>query len=108
VIILKQWPTLEAVQNTDDTVLQTFLQAHHAHNPAINQQRMDGIRHAMPATTDQAVIRSSVMVVHALVEHVRCLAEALCELADRPSSGAGGRAATSRRDRSGSAAIPDT
>jgi transposase len=38
---------------------------------------MDGIRHAIPATTDQAVIRSSVMVVHALVEQVRCLAEAI-------------------------------
>jgi hypothetical protein len=37
---------------------------------------MDGIRHARPATTDQAVIRSSVMVVHALVEPGRCLAEA--------------------------------
>jgi hypothetical protein len=57
--------------------LRTFFQAHHAHNPAINQPRMDGIRHAMPATTDQAVIRSSVMVVHTLVEHVRGLAEAI-------------------------------
>ena len=58
-------------------MLRRFFQAHHAHNPAINQQRMDGIRHAIPATTDQAVIRSSVMVVHALVEHVRGLAEAI-------------------------------
>ena len=58
-------------------MLRMFFQAHHAHNPAINQQRLDGIRHAMPATTDQAVIRSSVMVVHALVEQVRCLAEAI-------------------------------
>jgi transposase len=74
---LKRWPTLEAVQSTEDMVLRTFFQAHHAHNPAINQQRLDGIRHAIPATTDQAVIRSSVMVVHALVEQVRCLAEAI-------------------------------
>jgi transposase len=74
---LKRWPTLEAVQNTNDTALRRFFQAHHAHNPAINQQRMDEIRHAMPATTDQAVIRSSVMVVHTLVEQVRGLAEAI-------------------------------
>jgi transposase len=73
---LTRWPTLEAVQNTNDTALRRFFQAHHAHNPAINQQRMDEIRHAMPATTDQAVIRSSVMVVHTLVEHVRGRAEA--------------------------------
>jgi hypothetical protein len=47
----------------------------------MNQQRMDGIRQAVPATTDQAVIRSSVMVVHTLAEQVRGLAEALrrCE-----------------------------
>jgi hypothetical protein len=70
-----------AVQNTDDTALRTFFQAPRAHHHAINQQRMDGIRHAMPATTDQAVIRSSVMVVHTLVEHVRSLAKSIrrCE-----------------------------
>jgi hypothetical protein len=38
---------------------------------------MEGIRHAIPATTDQAVVRSSVRVVHTLVEHVRGLAEAI-------------------------------
>jgi transposase len=75
--VLKPWPTLEAVQNTEDTAWRTFFQAHHAHNPAINQQRMDGIRHAIPATTDHAVLRSSVLVVHTLVEHVRGLAEAI-------------------------------
>jgi Transposase IS116/IS110/IS902 family len=74
---LKRWPTLEAVQHTNDTALRRFFQAHHAHNPAINQQRMDERRHAIPATTDQAVIRSSVMVVHTLVEQVRGLAEAI-------------------------------
>jgi transposase len=74
---LKRWPTLEAVQKADDTTLRTFFQAHHAHNPAINQQRMDGIRQAIPATTDQAVVRASVMLVHALVEHVGCLTEAI-------------------------------
>ena len=74
---LKRWPTLEAVQNTNDTALRRFFQEHHAHNPAIHQQRMDEIRHAIPATTDQAVSRSSVMVVHTLVEPVRGLAEAI-------------------------------
>jgi Transposase IS116/IS110/IS902 family len=57
--------------------LQTFFQAHHAHNRGINQQRMAGIRQAIPATTDQAVIRASVMLVHTLVEQVSCLTEAI-------------------------------
>jgi hypothetical protein len=57
--------------------LRRFFQAHHAYNPAINQQRMDEIRHATSATADQPVIRSSVMVVHTLVEQVRGLAEAI-------------------------------
>jgi hypothetical protein len=74
---LKRWPTLEAVQKTDDATLRTFFQAHHAHHRAINQQRMAGIRQAIPATTDQAVIRASVMLVHALVEQVGCLTEAI-------------------------------
>jgi hypothetical protein len=57
--------------------LRTFFQAQHAHNRAINPQRMAGIRQAIPATTDQAVIRASVMLVHALVEPVSCLTEAI-------------------------------
>jgi transposase len=74
---LKRWPTLGAVQQTDDVTLRTFFQEHHSYNRAINQQRIDGIRQAIPATIDQAVIRSSVMLVHTLVEQVSCLTEAL-------------------------------
>jgi transposase len=50
---------------------------HHAHNRTINQQRMEGICQALPATTDQAVIRASAMLVHALVEPVGCFTEAI-------------------------------
>ena len=74
---LKRWPTLEAVQQTDDPTLRLCFQAHQAHNRAINQQRLDGIRQAIPATTDQAVMRASVMIVHPLVEHVGCVTEAI-------------------------------
>jgi Transposase len=75
--VLKRWPTLEAVQKTDDATLQMFFQEPHAHNRAINQQRMDGIRQAISATTDQAVIRASAMIVHTLVEQVSGLTEAI-------------------------------
>jgi transposase len=74
---LTRWPTLDAVQKTDDMTLRMFFQEHHAHNRVINQQRMDGIRQAISATTDQAVIRASVMLVHTLVEQVSCLTEAI-------------------------------
>jgi Transposase len=74
---LKRWPTLDAVQKADDPTLRMFFQAHHAYNRAFNQQRIDGIRQAIPATTDQAVIRAAVMLVHALVEQVGCLTEAI-------------------------------
>jgi transposase len=74
---LKRWPTLQAVQETDDATLRTFFQAHHAHNRTINQQRMAGIRQAIPATTDQAVLRASAMLVRALVEQVGCVTEAI-------------------------------
>jgi transposase len=75
--VLTRWPTLEAVEKTDDATVRTFFQAHHADNRAINQRRMDGTRQAIPATTDQAVVRASVMLVHTLVEQVSCVAEAL-------------------------------
>jgi hypothetical protein len=38
---------------------------------------MAGIRQAIPATADQAVIRASVMIVHTLVEQVSCVSEAI-------------------------------
>jgi transposase len=74
---LKRWPTLEAVQQTDDTTLRRFFQEHYAHNRAINQRRIDGIRQAIPATTDPAVIRASVRIVHTLVEQVGCVTDAV-------------------------------
>ena len=61
---LKRWPTLQAVQQTDDATLQTFFQAHHAHHRTINQQWMAGIR-------------ASAMLVHALVEPGGCVTEAI-------------------------------
>jgi transposase len=38
---------------------------------------MDERRQAVPATTDRAVMTSSVMVVHALLEQLRCLSDAV-------------------------------
>jgi transposase len=78
---LKRWPTLEAVQNADDRTLLQFFHDHRSLREVINQKRIDGIRKTIPATTDQAVIKSSVMVVQALVEQVRCLVEAITRFA---------------------------
>ncbi len=75
--VLKRWPTLQAVQKTDDATLRTFFRAQHARNRTMNQQRMAGIRQALPATTDQAVMRASAMLVPTLVEPVGCLTEAI-------------------------------
>jgi hypothetical protein len=77
---LTRWPPLEAVQQTDDATWRTFFQAHQAHHRAINQPRMAGIRQAIHATTDQAGIRASAMLVHALVEHVGCVTDALARV----------------------------
>jgi len=74
---LKAWPTLEAVQQVDDQILGQFFHTHHSKRRAINQRRMDEIRQAVPATTDRAVITSAVMVVHALLEQLRCLSDAV-------------------------------
>jgi Transposase IS116/IS110/IS902 family len=69
-------PTLEAVQKTADPPGRRCFQAPHAPHRAINPPRMDGIRQAIPATTDQAVSRASVMLVPTLVEPVGGLTEA--------------------------------
>jgi transposase len=74
---LQQWSTLEAVQQADDHTLLQFFLIHHSKRQSLNQRRLAAIRQAIPATTDRAVVTASVMVVHALLEQIRCLVESI-------------------------------
>jgi hypothetical protein len=74
---LRRWPTLQAVQAADDATWRTFFPAPHAHHRPITPPRLVGMRQAIPATTDQAVLRASAMRVPALVEPVGCVTAAI-------------------------------
>jgi hypothetical protein len=69
---LQRWPALEAVQQTDDSTLLQFFLRHHSKRQSLNQRRTVAMRQAIPATTDEAVMTVSVMIVQALLEQIRC------------------------------------
>ena len=61
---LLRWPTLESAQKAGAKKLRVF---YRKHNCQEEERRLEEIRQAVPATQDQAVIRSSVLMVQATV-----------------------------------------
>ena len=52
---LKRWPTLESLQRAREQTVLRFLEKHHSRSGKRNQQRLEAIRQARPATLDAAV-----------------------------------------------------
>jgi transposase len=69
---LLRWPTLEAAQKAPRRALRDFF---HRHNCQHEDHRIDQIHQAIPATHDQAVIRSSVLMVQAVIRLIQNLKE---------------------------------
>lgn len=65
---LLRWPTLESAQKAGPKRLRGF---YHKHNCQDEDLRLEEIRQAVPATLDQAVIRSSVLIVQATVRLIQ-------------------------------------
>ena len=76
---LKRWPTLEAVKRAKKPTLESFFRAHNSNRQATVASRLQAIRESLPLTTDQAVIRSSVLMVQALAGQMRVIIETLKE-----------------------------
>lgn len=67
---LTRWPTLQAVQKAPSRTLSQFFQRHNCRD---QEGRIEGIRSAVPATFDQAIIRASVLMVQATVRLIENL-----------------------------------
>jgi transposase len=67
---LLRWPILEAAQKASPRVLRDFFRRHNCQD---EEFRIKQIRQAVPATRDQAVIRSSVLMVQATVRLIQNL-----------------------------------
>jgi transposase len=76
---LERWPGLEELQKARPTTLQQFFKQHRCRDQASNQERLRGIRQAVPATHDAAVLTSGRAAVGAAVRLLRGLTQSIQE-----------------------------
>jgi transposase len=76
--LLEQWPTLEELQKVPPARLRTFFRKQRCHYPELVERRLVGIRQAMPAIRDRAVIEAKSAVVSAQV--IRSLIRGVADL----------------------------
>jgi transposase len=76
---LERWPELSALQRVRPATLNQFFRSHHSTSNSTNQRRLSEIKTAIPLTTDEAVMTSSVINVKVLVAQMRTLIAAISE-----------------------------
>jgi transposase len=77
---LKRWPTLESAQSARPETLRKFFHQHNCRSEDLIRQRIDDIGHAMSATTDPAIVCTSVMEVHHLTQMMAVLRSSIGKL----------------------------
>ena len=68
---LLRWPSLDALHGVKRVTLEKFMRAHHSARPATIEQRLQAVKASTPLVSDEAVIRSSVLMVQALAEQMK-------------------------------------
>jgi len=77
--LLTKWPTLELLQKAPRARLTAFLKNKRGISDANVAALVDRMRSAIPATTDRAVVNSSVRMVQALIQQLQVLENAIAE-----------------------------
>lgn len=75
--LLLRYPSLEKLQAATDEQLADFYREQHCWHPKAVAERLQKIRHAMPLTTDRAIVESGVLLVEATVKQILALNEAI-------------------------------
>ena len=78
--LLEQWPTLEELQKVPPSRLHAFFRKLRCHYPELVERRLVGIRQAMPAIRDRAVIEAKSAVVKVSVQVIRSLIRGVADL----------------------------
>src|SRR5437870_1732233 len=78
--LLERWPTLEELQKVPPAKLRTFFCKHHCRDQAVIERRIVGIRQAVPAIRDRAVIGAKSAVVKVIAQLIRILVQGIAEL----------------------------
>ncbi len=68
---LARWPTVKTARQARRATLERFFHEHNVRRPALIEQRIDAIKHAVPLTDDEGVIAPYALLVKALVEQLR-------------------------------------
>ncbi|HEX3228294.1 MAG TPA: IS110 family transposase [Pyrinomonadaceae bacterium] len=76
---LERWPELTRLQQARPATINKFLRSHHSTSKPTNQRRLSEIKSAIPLTTDEAVITSSVINVKVLVAQMKTVIAAISE-----------------------------
>jgi transposase len=74
---LQRYPTLEALQAASDEELVQFYREQQSYRQSLIDERLQKIRQAHSLTTDPAIVDSSILIVHALVEQIMALNKAI-------------------------------
>ena len=80
---LRRWPTLEALQRARPATVLRLLEGHHSRSRQRNQQRLEAMRQARPATRDGAVVTAATAAVQTLLGLIRVLREGIGELDEK-------------------------
>ena len=78
--LLERWPTLEELQKAPPARLRTFFRKQHCHYPELIERRLVGIRQAMPAIRDGAVIEAKSAAVKVSAQLIRSLVRGIADL----------------------------
>ena len=78
--LLERWPTLEDLQKASAGELRTFFGQHHCRNRELIERRISGIRQAIPAIRDRAVIEAKGAIVKVMAQLIRTLLQGIAQL----------------------------
>ena len=78
--LLERWPTLEELQKVPPQRLRTFFHKQRCRYPELIERRLVGIRQAIPAIRDRAVIEAKSTVVKVSAQVIRSLVRGIADL----------------------------
>jgi len=79
---LTRWPTLARVKRARRSTLERFFHTHHVRSAARINKRIEGIKAAVPLTTDEAIIAPNELLIKATIGQLQMVLSAIREFED--------------------------
>ena len=80
---LSRWSTVEILQKARPETLVHFFHEHNCRSQELIDQRLEQMRKAVPATRDQAVLESSIVLTHWVCKIIAVLNQGIADLDER-------------------------